>query len=70
MEYVSLKDVQFPLRVRLRANVWPPAFVMAVVLWVLFVPIILGPPPSLFELFEELRTRARGETPEEPTVHG
>ncbi|XNZ00243.1 hypothetical protein ACL90Y_10990 [Micrococcus luteus] len=49
MERVSLADVQFPLRVRVRTGVWAPAFVMAVVLWVLFVPIILGVPSSLFE---------------------
>lgn len=49
VERVSLSDVRFPLRVRVRAEVWAPAFVMAVVLWVLFVPIILGVPSSVFD---------------------
>ncbi|OFS27574.1 hypothetical protein HMPREF3162_01225 [Brevibacterium sp. HMSC07C04] len=48
-EQVRLKDVQFPLQVRVRTNLWARAFVFGVVMWVLAVPIILGVPSALFE---------------------
>ena len=49
VEYVDPDAVSLPLRVRARSEVWWPAFVVAVVLWVLFVMILLGLPPVLFE---------------------
>lgn len=48
-EQVRLKDVQFPLQVRVRTNQWARAFVLGVVVWVLAVPIILGVPSALYE---------------------
>ncbi|CAM4169815.1 hypothetical protein [Helcobacillus massiliensis] len=49
VQSVSLEDVRFPLRVRVRTKAWAPAFVVAVVLWVLSVPIMAGVPSSLFD---------------------
>ena len=49
VQSVSLEDVRFPLRVRVRTKVWAPTFVVAVVLWVLSVPIMAGVPSSLFD---------------------
>ncbi|WP_193215625.1 hypothetical protein [Brevibacterium sp. Marseille-P9724] len=48
-EQLRLKDVQFPLQVRVRTDAWAPAFVLGVVLWVVAVPIILGVPSALYE---------------------
>ena len=49
MEYVDPEAVELPLHVRARSEVWLPAFVVAVVLWVLSVMIMLKLPPGLFE---------------------
>lgn len=48
-QYVDPAEVSLPLRVRVRAGVWAPAFFVAVVFWVLFVLIVVGLPSSLFE---------------------